>query len=110
MERDLGADPKLTSVMAKTSRPRGRWTFAFIGIVAGLGVLIGGVIAQLTFVGILGFALMLGSALWGMLAPAKATTATASGKPAAAPGKSKRQSFMDRVEERFERRREQGDL
>jgi hypothetical protein len=113
MERDLGADPKLTSVMAKTSRPRGRWTFAFIGIVAGLGVLIGGAIAQLTVVGVLGFALMLGSALWGILAPAK-KTAPKDGKSAkgasAAPQKAKRQGFMSRVEERFERRRDQGDF
>ena len=113
MERDLGTDPKLTSVMAKTSKPRGRWTFAFIGIVAGLGVLIGGVIAQLTVVGILGFALMLASALWGMLAPAKSATAASAKPGAAAAGdqrKAKRQGFMNRVEERFERRRDQGDF
>jgi hypothetical protein len=108
MERDLGADPKLNSAMSKASRPRGRWTFAFIGIVAGLGVLIAGVVAQLTVVGILGFALMLVSALWGMLAPAKSTAK--SGGTAAAPKKAKRQGFMSRVEERFERRRDQGDF
>lgn len=114
MERDLGADPKLTQVMAKTSRPRGRWTFAFIGIVAGLGVLVGGVIAQLTIVGILGFALMLACALWGMLAPAKTPAKGASGATPLTSTrdrrKAKRQGFMTRVEERFERRREKGDF
>jgi hypothetical protein len=109
MERDLGADPKLNSAMSKAVRPRGRWTFAFIGILAGLGVLVGGVIAQLTVVGVLGFAIMLGFALWGMLAPAKrshsGTGTTSAGQP-----KAKRQGFMNRVEERFERRRDQGDF
>ena len=111
LERDLGADPKLNSAMAKTARPRGRWTFAFIGIVVGLAVLVGGVIAQLIFVGVIGFAIMLAFALWGMLAPAKSSTsapaAAASGAPAK---KAKRQGFMNRVEERFERRRDQGDF
>ena len=108
MERDLGADPKLNSAMSKRSRPRGRWTFAFIGILAGLGVLIGAVIAQLTIVGVLGFAVMLGFALWGMLAPAKNSTPAAASPSAAKPAK--RQGFMNRVEERFERRRDQGDF
>lgn len=111
MERDLGADPKLNSAMAKSARPRGRWTFAFIGILAGLGVLIVGAIAKLTVVGVLGFAVMLGFALWGMLAPAKRTGPTGvAGSTGAAPKKAKRQGFMTRVEERFERRREQGDF
>lgn len=114
MERDLGADPKLTSVMSKQSRPRGRWTFAFIGIVAGLGVLVAGAITQLTIVGVLGFALMLGSALWGLLAPAKSAKTTQPGGAGAKGGtaqrKQKRQGFMNRVEERFERRRDQGDF
>jgi len=113
MERDLGADAKLNTAMQKSARPRGRWTFAFIGIVAGLGVLIWGVIAQLTLVGVLGFAIMLGAALWGMLAPAKnAAKGASSGGPkgGAAPRKAKRQGFMNRVEERFERRRDQNDF
>ncbi|MCR6711252.1 MAG: DUF3040 domain-containing protein [Demequina sp.] len=109
MERDLGADPKLNSAMSKSVRPRGRWTFAFIGIVAGLGVLVAGVMAQLTVVGVLGFAIMLASALWGMLAPTK-SAAKAGGASGAAPRKAKRQGFMNRVEERFERRRDQNDF
>ncbi|MGC4175782.1 DUF3040 domain-containing protein [Demequina sp.] len=113
MERDLGADTKLNSAMAKTARPRGRWTFAFIGIVAGLGVLIAGAIAQLVVVGVLGFALMLAAALWGMLAPAKKAPTAAAAKGDAKGGtarKAKRQGFMNRVEERFERRRDQNDF
>ena len=110
LERDLGSDPKLTSVMSKTSRPRGRWTFAFVGIVGGFGVLLAGVINQNTIVGILGFALMLASALWAMLAPTKTTKAKAGATTAPSPRKAKRQGFMNRVEERFERRRDQNDF
>jgi len=111
LERDLGADPKLNSAMAKTARPRGRWTFAFIGIVVGLAVLVGGVIAQLIFVGVIGFAIMLAFALWGMLAPAKSSTSAPAAAASGAPSKkAKRQGFMNRVEERFERRRDQGDF
>jgi hypothetical protein len=109
MERDLGADQKLNSAMSKSARPRGRWTFAFIGIVAGLGVLIAGAMAQLIVVGVLGFALMLASALWGMLAPAKSASKSG-GATGTAPRKAKRQGFMNRVEERFERRRDQNDF
>jgi len=109
MERDLGADTKLSSAMQKSARPRGRWTFAFIGIVAGLGVLVWGVIAQITLLGVLGFAIMLAAALWGMLAPAK-STAQGGAAAGAAPRKAKRQGFMNRVEERFERRRDQNDF
>jgi hypothetical protein len=108
LERDLGADPKLNSAMAKASRPRGRWTLAVVGILAGLGTLVAGVVTQLTLLGIAGFALMLGAALWGMLAPAKKSPATGSkttGKQAAP-----KDGFMRRVEERFDRRREQGDF
>ena len=111
MERDLGADPKLNSAMAKAHRPRGRWTFAFIGVLAGLGVLIGGVVSQLTLLGVAGFAIMLGSALWGMLAPAKSAGPVAAGGNSTGDAKGKkRQGFMNRVEERFERRRDQGDF
>lgn len=108
MERDLGADPKLNNAMAKATRPRGRWTWAFLGILVGLGVLIGGVVAQAVVIGIAGFAIMLAAALWGMLAPAKKQAGKAT--PSAAPKKAKRQGFMNRVEERFERRRDQGDF
>ena len=108
LERDLGADPKLNSAMSKAARPRGRWTWAFIGILIGLGVLVGGVMAQAVIIGIVGFAIMLGAALWGMLAPTKKSAAKAA--PTAAPKKAKRQGFMNRVEERFERRRDQGDF
>jgi Protein of unknown function (DUF3040) len=116
LERDLGADPKLGHAMAKASRPRGRWTWAVLGILVGLGVVLAGAMIQVPIVGIVGFAVMLGSALWGLLAPAKkpgvaaASTGTA---PAPKGGKGKKKSgegFMRRVEDRFDRRREQGDL
>ena len=109
LERDLGADPKLNSAMSKAARPRGRWTWAVLGILAGLGALVAGAVTQVTLLGIAGFALMLGSALWGMLAPAKKLKAVPTSAPGAKAPEPKA-GFMRRVEERFERRREQGDF
>jgi len=109
LERDLGADPKLNNAMSKASRPRGRWTWAVLGILAGLGALVAGAVTQVTILGIAGFALMLASALWGMLAPAKKLKAVPNAAPGAKAPEPKA-GFMRRVEERFERRREQGDF
>ena len=115
LERDLGADPKLNSAMSKASRPRGRWTWAVLGILVGLGVLVAGVMTQLTLLGIAGFAVMLGSALWGMLAPAKpvkgakASPTKGAATPKGAATTPPKEGFMRRVTDRFDRRRESGD-
>jgi len=110
LERDLGADPKLNSAMSKAARPRGRWTWAVLGILVGLGALVAGAVTQLTALGIAGFALMLGSALWGMLAPAKKVKAVPSTGGPSAQAPPAKPGFMRRIEDRFERRREQGDF
>jgi len=115
LERDLGADPKISHAMSGSSRSRGRLTWAVLGVLIGLGVVLAGAVSDQPVVGIAGFALMTFAALWGMFTPrsknSDAPTAPAPGKGAAPKAKqSNDQSFMRRVEERFERRREQGDL
>ncbi|WP_062301386.1 DUF3040 domain-containing protein [Demequina subtropica] len=108
LERDLGSDPKLGSAMARASRPRGRYVWAGFGVVAGLGIVVTGAVTQLVIVGIAGFVVMLAAAIWALIAP-RPTVAPQS--PGRAAGRRKAdKGFMTRMEERFERRREQGDL
>ena len=109
LERDLGTDPKLKSAMRRAPRTGGRLVVASIGVLAGLGVVLAGVMTQVWPTGILGFVLMVASALGAMSSGSsktKSTTASGTGKKGPQPKK----GFMSRIEERFERRREQGDL
>jgi hypothetical protein len=121
LERDLGADPKLGRTMARQPRSRGRLVFAVFGVIAGLAVLLIGAATQIVILGVAGFAVMALAALWAMLGPrqrpASDAATAATGKPSAGKGgpsakKSGKDDrpFMVKLEERFERRREQGDL
>lgn len=110
LERDLGADPKLGHAMSRGPRSRGRMTWAVLGVMIGLGTVLAGTVAQTPIIGIVGFALMIFAALWGLLAPRKSTKAPATAKGATAKPSAQDDGFMRRVEERFDRRREQGDL
>jgi hypothetical protein len=108
LERDLGSDPKLKSAMTRAPRSAGHLVAAIAGVVVGLGVVLSGVMTKLWIVGVGGFILMITVVLWAVLGPSSSRSARSS-KPAK--GRSKeRQGFMNRLEERFERRREQGDL
>lgn len=112
LERDLGTDPKLTTAMTRGRRSGTRLLAAGVGIVVGLGTVLAGVMAQLPLIGIAGFALMAVCALWAMTGGTRSgrpDLGSPKGTPSSKP-KSKRQGFMTRLEERFERRREQGDL
>lgn len=114
LERDLGADPKISHAMSGSSRSRGRLTWAVLGVLIGLGIVLAGAVSAQPVVGIAGFALMTFAALWGMMSPRgdskDATSSKSKGGTPAPKSKPADQSFMRRVEERFERRREQGDL
>ncbi len=113
LERDLGADPKLGRTMSKGPRQRGRIAIGGLGVVVGLAVVLAGVSFNVIPLGIAGFALMIAAAMWALLSPRKSTARAgkASNGTRQAAGKgSRKQPFMRRVEERLERRREQGDL
>ncbi len=116
LERDLGTDPKLKNAMARAPRASGRLATTVFGVILGLGIVVAGVMAQIPLLGVAGFALMIIVSLWSLLGPSGRAQKTAKGgkadtKGGAAKGSKKgRQGFMSRLEERFERRREQGDL
>ena len=109
LEKDLGTDPKLGQAMSRAPKSRSRLTLSVLGVIAGLGVVLAGAIAQQPIIGIAGFALMIFAALWGMLAPTPKLKSVPRGDASASAGQSKG-DFMRRVEDRFERRREQGDF
>lgn len=110
LERDLGADPKLGRTMARGPRQRGRVVAGAFGVIVGLGVVLIGVVSNIVPLGILGFALMTAAAMWAIFTPARPTL-SAVRTPGAAPRQKRgKESFMRRVENRLERRRESGDL
>jgi hypothetical protein len=112
MEQALAAeDPKFASQMqgsSLASLQRRRWLIGAIGVVAGLGLVLVGVNTTM-WVGAFGFAVMVASAVFAATPPRRArlgvvrgdgSTASRGGK-----GRRKRQrSFMDRLDERWERR------
>jgi hypothetical protein len=116
MEKALYAeDPKLASTLRGSHlRPtdRRRLILGVLGILVGLGLLLAGVMTPVWGLGVIGFLVMLIGAWYAIHRPASAATG-----PAAAPGgssgrstkrsaKSSKGSFMDRLEQRWDRRRD----
>ncbi len=132
MERALvEEDPKLASTMRGTSvRPAGRRRLALagLGFVLGVALLMTGAVTSQPVVGVIGFVVMLATALLGLAAfrPQQATPTSSSpratghagfgvvdggragrGRPAAGRNRP-RGAFLDRMEQRWNRRREDG--
>lgn len=134
MERALvEEDPKFASTLRGTTMRRAarqRAVLAGVAFVAGVAILMGGAVTSLWWVGILGFMLMLGSATLGLsalrgqqqvgrdTADEAATTRHPSGFGVIDGGRKGRGhrhhkqrgsgNFMERMEERWRRRRERG--
>lgn len=125
MERALYAeDPKFADSLRKTrgaAIDRGRMILGILGALAGLGLLLAGVASSLPLLGLLGFLALVAGAFVSYQAfsaqPEQASSTP--GAPPAAPGQPSRgkpraaaaqsgSSFMDRLEERWRKRREQG--
>lgn len=110
MERNLYRND--ADFVATVSGRRGKPNYTLVTVgallaVAGIGVLVTGVIVSLPVVGILGFVLMFGGVLLA-LTPGKGT-ATASSESAAStagPARPARRSWMDQMNERWERRQD----
>jgi hypothetical protein len=122
MERALyQEDPKFASSLRDGGSRRGNRRLIALGVVlvlGGIGALIGGVATSLVIVGIGGFVLMLVGAylvVRALRAPAPEAEGAPAAPAAAAPkagksgkaGKAKSGGFMDRVEDRFKRRRDE---
>lgn len=114
LERDLGSDPQLGRAMKRGPKSRSRIALGVVGVVVGLGVVVIGVMTQLLWLGIVGFALMIAAALWALLGGSSSSEGTTPAKQAKGKsGPSKPQAkkpFMQRMEERYDRRREKGDF
>lgn len=111
LEHDLGQDPSLHRAMNRGPRTPARVIGAIAGVIVGLGIVVLGVVTQLPVLGIFGFVLMAGIALWALLTPRTSQgTAASQARPAGPAPKKSKKDFMQTFEERFDRRRENGDL
>ena len=107
-------DPKFASTVRtgdRRSRARRRLQLGGLLVLVGLGVLIVGAIYSVP-VGVLGFLVMLGGAVLGVLNYKTATGAVEAAGPAPARGRGgkgrpRRQPLKNRLEERFRRRYDQ---
>jgi hypothetical protein len=118
MERALYAeDPKFASSLRSTAPRPGSRRRAAVGVLlalVGAGLLVAGAATSIIPLGVMGFLVMLGGTflvIRTLRAPAEAAAPAATGKPAA--GKSAKQAkqqpkggFMDKMDERFRKRRE----
>lgn len=110
MERSLYQND--ADFVATVSGRRGRPNYTRIVLgsllaIAGVATLVAGVIVQLPIVGVIGFGLMLGGVLL-VLAPGKAAAGEPPAGSAPRPSAPQRQrsSFMDTINERWERRQD----
>lgn len=113
LEHDLGSDPKMGHAMGRTQKSRGHLTGAVVGVLVGLAVVLAGVITQVPLIGVAGFAIMLTAAIWGLVGGKTPAAAATNGRSKAQAPHSKPKvgkNFMGRLEDRFERRREEGDI
>jgi hypothetical protein len=109
MEQALYAeDPRFAARIRTHSvgGARQRLIVGVLGILAGLGLIVLGVLNQLIWLGAIGFAVMVASGVWAFAPTRKGGAAEAmggAGRPTAK-AKSQRGSFMQRLEQRWERR------
>lgn len=124
MERALTSDdPRLANTMQSTGRRSPlRYVLAGLGVVVGLLVLVLGAATSQTWVGVVGFVLMFAGVAFAFAAPRRRrgplgtvdaqgnVTPVAGAKGAKSAGRASKKSgsFLTRLEERWDRRREQG--
>lgn len=116
MERALiEEDPRFATSMRggpRQARNRRRLAIGIGGVLVGLAVILLGVTTKLVVVGGLGFALMVGAVIYAMTDKKTTLQAVPTPGTAASTGKSRKKgsssSFMDKMEKRWEHRRDEG--
>jgi len=113
MEKALYAeDPKFATSLRSTPgarAARGRAALGVLGVLAGLGLLLAGVATTLIIVGVVGFLVMLaGSVLIYSAFQVRTVEDAAAPTAESAPRPRKSTGFMDRMEDRWRRRSEDG--
>lgn len=117
MERALYAeDPKFADALRKSrsaTMDRKGVALGAVGILVGLALLVSGVATQIVVLGILGFIGMLGGAFLSYRAVTKTAEEGEAGTAGAAPraprpSKQSGGGFMNRLEERWQQRKERG--
>ena len=109
MEQALAAeDPKFASQMQGStlaSLQRRRWIVGVVGVVVGLGLVLVGVNTTM-WIGAIGFAIMVAAAVFAVTPPRKARLVSdgAPGHPSKGGKKRGKSSFMERLDERWDRR------
>jgi hypothetical protein len=109
MERSLYQNDADFVATASPRRGRTNYTLVVVGIlvgVLGIATLVAGVIIHLPLVGVLGFAVMFVGVLLAMAPPRKASAFPAQDIPRASGGKPRSNSFMQGLNDRWDRRQE----
>ncbi|CAL9560701.1 DUF3040 domain-containing protein [Streptomyces sp. enrichment culture] len=117
MERALYAeDPKFASALEGSglrTYTRRRVYQAVVGFLVGIALLMAGMVAQQVWLSVVGFLVMLGCAVLAVTGwrkapkPGEQQTAGAPGAPQAGRQGRQRRSMMNRIEERWQRRRDE---
>ena len=113
MEKALYAeDPKFATSLRSTPgarAARGRAALGVLGVLAGLGLLLAGVATTLIIIGVVGFIVMLAGAVLIYSAFQVRTVEDAAAPTTESPSRPRKSTgFMDRMEDRWRRRSEDG--
>lgn len=108
MEQQLRSDPKLVSTFTSEQRYSGRrLALGALLVLAGLAMLVGGVAGSFVWLGVLGFVAMLGGVMLAISKPrGAAPKAAPTARPSSAPAARRDSGFMNRLESRWDRRRD----
>jgi hypothetical protein len=109
MERQLRSDdPKLADTLGSRSSRGSRVLLGVVVLIVGIGVLVGGAALQQPWLGVIGFLAMFGGVWIAVSHPRRSGPTGVVGGTAAPPVRpqSGRKSFMQRMEDRWDRRRD----